>query len=134
MFAEESEQTLSMSHDGDLPPIEGDRDLLVQLCANLVENSIRYSPAETQIKIRVVRSGDSILLTFDDDGPGIPVDERSRVFQRLYRIDQSRTRPGNGLGLSLVKAVAELHGAHIELGDNEPGLRVSIWFPVSVHK
>lgn len=128
--AEESEQSLSVSHDGDLPPIEGDSDLLIQLCANLVENSIRYSPAETQIQIRAMRSGDGILVTFDDDGPGIPIDERSKVFQRLYRIEQSRTRPGNGLGLSLVKAVAELHGAHIELSDNAPGLRVSIWFPV----
>jgi signal transduction histidine kinase len=128
--AEESEQTLSVSHDDDLPRIEGDSDLLIQLCANLVENSIRYSPAETHIEIRALRSGDGISLTFDDDGPGIPIDERSKVFQRLYRIEQSRTRPGNGLGLSLVKAVAELHGARIELGDNDPGLRVSIWFPV----
>jgi len=123
-----------VSHEDDLPPIEGDRDLLVQLCANLVENSIRYSPAETQIELLAVRSGDSVLVTFDDNGPGIPIEERSKVFQRLYRIDQSRTRPGNGLGLSLVKAVAELHGAHIDLGDNDPGLRVSIWFPISANK
>ncbi len=132
--AEESEQTLTVAHEDGLPPIEGDRDLLVQLCANLVENSIRYSPAETQIELLAVRSGDGILVTFDDNGPGIPIEERSKVFQRLYRIDQSRTRPGNGLGLSLVKAVAELHGAHLDLGDNDPGLRVSIWFPISANK
>ena len=129
--ADEREQRLSVSYESNLPAIEGDRDLLVQLFANIVENSIRYSPAETQIQIRAARSGNAILVTFDDDGPGIPMEERSKVFQRLYRVEQSRTGPGNGLGLSLVKAVAELHGAHIELGDNAPGLRVSISFPIS---
>ena len=77
-------------------------------------------------------AGDRLVLTCADDGPGIPEDERGKVFQRLYRIDKSRTTPGSGLGLSLVKAIAELHGAEVALGDNAPGLLVTIGFPVVV--
>lgn len=127
--AEEREQTLVVSHLPDLTLVDGDRDLLVQLCANLVENSIRYSPAETQIRITARQSADRVVLTFDDDGPGIPAEERDKVFERLYRIEKSRSTAGSGLGLSLVRAIAELHGAQIALDDNEPGLKVTISFP-----
>ncbi|MFC6758954.1 ATP-binding protein [Sulfitobacter porphyrae] len=63
-----------------------------------------------------------------DTGPGIPVKERDKVLDRLYRLDRSRNTPGNGLGLSLVAAVAALHGAELVLGDNEPGLKVDLRF------
>jgi signal transduction histidine kinase len=65
-----------------------------------------------------------------DDGPGIPSEEFARVFKRFYRLERSRSMPGNGLGLSLVAAVARLHGASIKLIDNAPGLRVDLRFPV----
>jgi signal transduction histidine kinase len=63
------------------------------------------------------------------DGPGIPADQHEQVFKRFYRLEQSRYTPGNGLGLSLVAAVARLHGAHIEMSDMAPGLQFEIWFP-----
>jgi signal transduction histidine kinase len=68
-------------------------------------------------------------LVVSDNGPGIPAEERDKVLQRLYRLEQSRTTPGNGLGLSLVAAIAQLHDADLALADNNPGLRVSLTFP-----
>ena len=130
--AEERGQSLIVIHNSDLPPIDGDAELLTQLCANLVENGLRHGPQGTHVALAAVASVDRLILTCADDGPGIPEAERSRVFQRLYRIDKSRTTPGSGLGLSLVKAIAELHGAEIVLGDNLPGLKVTIGFPVVV--
>lgn len=127
--AEERGQHLSVSHADDLPRIEGDADLLTQLCANLVENSIRHCPPGTRIEVLAGCAADRVVLTFSDDGPGIPEDERSKVFQRLYRIDKSRTTSGSGLGLSLVKAIADLHGAEITIGDNVQGLKIAVAFP-----
>ena len=69
------------------------------------------------------------MIAVADDGPGIPADEREHVFKRFYRLERSRGTPGNGLGLSLVAAVARLHGASIEMFDNAPGLRVELHFP-----
>ncbi|WFP63794.1 HAMP domain-containing sensor histidine kinase [Mesorhizobium sp. WSM4904] len=109
--------------------IHGDRDLLMQMLANLVENALRHCPAGTAIELSVTRQDDRILVHVSDNGPGIPAGEREKVFQRLYRLDTSRTTPGSGLGLSLVKAVADLHGATITLDDNNPGLGVSVSFP-----
>ncbi|RWM34822.1 HAMP domain-containing sensor histidine kinase [Mesorhizobium sp.] len=109
--------------------IHGDRDLLMQMLSNLVENALRHCPPGTAIELAVSRQDDSILVRVRDNGPGIPAGEREKVFQRLYRLDSSRTTPGSGLGLSLVKAVADLHGATITLGDNNPGLVVSVSFP-----
>lgn len=72
-----------------------------------------------------------IVLSVSDDGPGIPPDERGRVLDRFYRLEKSRTSVGSGLGLSLVKAIAELHGAKVELVDNLPGLRVTVTIPAN---
>lgn len=68
-------------------------------------------------------------MTVADDGPGIPADQREQVLRRLYRLDRSRSTRGNGLGLSLVEAVVKLHGGHLDLGDNAPGLKVTITLP-----
>ncbi|MDB5613802.1 MAG: signal transduction histidine kinase [Devosia sp.] len=112
-----------------LPPIVGDRDLLTQLFANLIENAIRHCPPGTRITLAVAAEpGQSFSISVTDTGPGIPAAERERVFQRLYRLDKSRSTPGHGLGLSLVKAIADLHGASIEIGDNHPGLHIAIRF------
>ncbi|TIN14518.1 MAG: HAMP domain-containing histidine kinase, partial [Mesorhizobium sp.] len=109
--------------------VHGDRDLLMQMLANLVENALRHCPPRTAIELSVTTQGDRVLVHVRDDGPGIPAGEREKVFQRLYRLDSSRTTPGSGLGLSLVKAVADLHGASITLEDNHPGLAVIVDFP-----
>ncbi len=109
--------------------IHGDRDLLTQLFANLVENALRHCPDGTAIRVSVTRRADRIVAEVADNGPGIPAGEREKVFQRLYRLETSRTTPGSGLGLSLVRAIAELHGASIALEDRHPGLAVIVGFP-----
>ncbi|UVK42645.1 HAMP domain-containing histidine kinase [Mesorhizobium sp. AR07] len=111
--------------------IHGDRELLTQMFANLVENALRHCPPGTTIKLSVTRQGERIVAGVADNGPGIPMDERERVFQRLYRLDHSRSTPGNGLGLSLIKAIADLHGASIALDDCQPGLAVVVSFPLA---
>jgi signal transduction histidine kinase len=111
--------------------VHGDRDLLTQLFANLVENALRHCPEGTTIRLSVKRQADRILAEVADNGPGIPAQEREMVFQRLYRLDASRTTPGSGLGLSLVRAIADLHGATIALEDREPGLGVIVSFPAA---
>ena len=116
--------------------LSGDKELLVQMLANLVENAIRYCAIGTNITIsaREIEDdthGGRIELSVADSGVGIPAEECELVFQRLYRLDKSRSDgQGTGLGLSLVKAIVELHDAEIELQDNTPGLRVMMWFPL----
>jgi signal transduction histidine kinase len=108
--------------------IVGHRQLLGQAVANLLDNAIKFTPAGGQIHVSLKRDG-APQLTVRDCGPGIPSAERDRVLQRFVRLDNSRGMPGSGLGLSLVAAVAKLHGARLELGDNGPGLRVTLQFP-----
>jgi signal transduction histidine kinase len=107
----------------------GDRELLIQMLANLVENAIRHTPAGTTIALDLKRAPGGLVGRVSDDGSGIPADARSKVFQRFYRLEASRTTPGSGLGLALVAAVVELHRIRIELADNGPGLRISLNFP-----
>ncbi|UDL87423.1 HAMP domain-containing histidine kinase [Mesorhizobium sp. PAMC28654] len=109
--------------------IHGDRELLTQLFANLVENALRHCPKGTVIGLSVTGEADHILAKVSDNGPGIPAEEREKVFQRLYRLDSSRTTPGSGLGLSLVRAIADLHGATVVLEDCHPGLGIIVSFP-----
>jgi signal transduction histidine kinase len=131
--AEERSQNLSLAVSGK-PPITvlGDRELLLQMMANLIDNAMRHCPAGNRIRIegRPATSQRGAEVIVSDSGPGIPPAEKEKVFQRLYRLEKSRTTPGSGLGLSLVKAIADLHGASIELGENAPGLRVSVTFPL----
>lgn len=108
--------------------INGDRELLTQLFANLVENALHHAPSGTRTVIKLKRGPAAVVAEVSDDGPGIPESERAKVFQRFYRLERSRTSSGNGLGLSMAAAIAELHGAEIELRDNHPGLRVVIRF------
>ena len=106
--------------------INGDPDLIRQLLANLLANSMRHTPLGSSILIDLARQEDAVVLSVSDNGPGIPPEERGRVLDRFYRLEKSRTTVGSGLGLSMVKAIAELHGAQVELADNSPGLRVSV--------
>lgn len=108
--------------------VTGQRQLLAQALANLVDNAVKYTQPGGQVEI-AVRPGPPPVLVVADDGPGIPADQRSRALERFVRLDPQRSTPGNGLGLSLVDAVARLHGARLALEDNEPGLRVRLEFP-----
>ena len=104
--------------------VRGDRDLLFQALANLVDNSLKYTASGGHIEISLAESNGRARLAVADDGSGIPSVEREKVLQRFYRLDTSRSTPGAGLGLSLVAAVAELHHAELLFEDNQPGLRV----------
>ena len=125
--AEDQGQKLEVDVERDFS-IRGDRELLTQMVANLVENAIRHCPAGARISVSLDQGTGAPTLSITDTGPGIPASERDKVFRRFYRLETSRTTPGSGLGLALVKAVADLHGAAVELSDNRPGLRVRIRF------
>jgi signal transduction histidine kinase len=107
----------------------GDRDLLFDAVANLVDNAIKYGPVAGCVTVEVKESEAGAVISVIDEGPGIPLKERPHVFRRFYRLEQSRRSPGNGLGLSLVAAVARLHGARVEMIDNQPGLKIQLLFP-----
>jgi signal transduction histidine kinase len=109
--------------------VRGDRELLTQVLSNLVENALTHSPPGAEVTLALERRDGRILGRVADNGPGIPPDQRDKVFRRFYRLDASRGTPGSGLGLSLVAAIAGLHGIEIELGDNNPGLLVTLRFP-----
>jgi signal transduction histidine kinase len=109
--------------------INGDRDLLFDALSNLVDNAIKYGRKGGRVTLTVTAKNGTTTVSVADDGPGIPVDEHQHVFKRFYRLEQSRATSGYGLGLSLVAAVARLHGAAIELLDKEPGLELRIAFP-----
>ena len=111
--------------------LRGDRELLAQALVNLIENAIRHSPVGTSIEVVLEDAVDGPMLTVSDTGPGIPAAEHENVLRRFYRIEKSRTTPGSGLGLALVKAVVDLHEARLDLADNAPGLRVALHFPRS---
>ena len=125
-------------------PVRGNRELISQALANLIDNAIKYAkpngtmngeingaangvPAE--IVVKADNEGDRIVLTVADRGPGIPEADRGRVVERFVRLEQSRSAPGSGLGLSLASAVARLHGGELKLEDNHPGLRSIIALP-----
>lgn len=112
--------------------IRGDRELLVQLLSNLVENAILHTPASTEITLALRMNGTRAVVTVRDNGPGVPAEEQTKLFQRFYRREASRTQPGYGLGLSLVAAVAELHNAAVIIAPQPgPGLAVEISFPLA---
>lgn len=126
--AEEKRQRLEHRIDPDVGTT-GDRDLLVQLFANLVENAIRHCPPGACIEVLAVHRDDTVEVSVSDNGPGIPVDMRDKVLQRFVRLENSRTSPGYGLGLSLATAIANLHDAPLVIVANSPGLRVSVRLP-----
>jgi len=118
-------------------PVHGNRELISQALANLVDNAIKYGApdnglingAEPEIVIEAVPDGERILLTVADAGCGIPAVDRGRAVERFVRLEQSRSQPGSGLGLSLAAAVARLHGGELRLEDNHPGLRTVLSLP-----
>lgn len=107
----------------------GDRDLLFQAIVNLVDNALKFAPQGSRVVVRVAAVEDGVAVEVADRGPGIPASEHGRVVQRFARLDQSRSLPGAGLGLSLVHAVAELHEGSLRFADNAPGLRAILELP-----
>ncbi len=111
--------------------LPGNRHLLTQAVGNLLDNAMKYTPRGGSVRLSAERDGNFIEITVCDNGSGIPVEMREKVLERFMRLEASRTTPGNGLGLSLVRAVAQLHGATLEVADNQPGLKVILRLPVS---
>lgn len=126
--AEEQGKTLETELVGDIH-FTGDAELLLQMVANLTENAIRHTPAGTRISLALSQDQSGVSATISDSGPGIPEDQRGKVFDHFYRLDSARSTSGSGLGLALVAAIAKLHDLRIELADNFPGLKVIIAFP-----
>jgi len=129
---------IALKVEADAPAkVKGNRELVSQALANLVDNAIKYTAppagavngAKPEIVVRALEDGDRILLTVADGGPGIPEADRARVVERFVRLEQSRSHPGSGLGLSLASAVARLHGGELTLADNQPGLKSVIALP-----
>lgn len=106
--------------------VSGDKPLLGQVFANLIENALRHTPEGSKVNVSVNVDREMARIVVSDTGPGIPKGERENVLRRLYRLERSRTSPGNGLGLSLVAAIIEMHGGTLTLEDNAPGLKVII--------
>ena len=131
-LAEDGGMTLSVQATPVM--MHGNRELVGQALANLVENAIKYGQASdgavnNAVEILARRDGDKLLLSVRDHGPGIPVADRKHAVERFARLEASRTQPGSGLGLSLASAVATLHGGELRLGDGHPGLRATLVFP-----
>lgn len=132
------EKGIALKVEADAPAhVKGNRELVSQALANLVDNAIKYTEPKSEghddkaseIVIRAQNDGERVLLTVADKGPGIPVTDRGRVVERFVRLEQSRSQPGSGLGLSLASAVARLHGGELVLEDNQPGLKSIIALP-----
>lgn len=127
-LAEEKNLTLNVS----LAPgvtVPGNRHLLSQALANLLDNAVKYTPSGGAIQVQLTNPPSGPELTVADTGPGVPAEHRDLVLERFARLESSRNTPGSGLGLSLVAAVAGLHQAVLRLDDNHPGLRVTLAFP-----
>jgi signal transduction histidine kinase len=129
--AEDSGHSLSIRLEA-MATVRGDRDLLVQLFSNLIENAIVHTPGGTAICVVLALTDGRGTVTVSDNGPGVPLEEHANLFRRLYRREASRTRPGYGLGLALVAAIAELHGASIGIDRRTgAGFAIGLSFPVT---
>lgn len=128
--AEDKSIELTCEAPGDIR-VSGDRNLLFQAVTNLLDNAIKYTPVGGHVAISMLLQDDRPTLTVVDSGPGIPEAMREKVLHRFFRLDESRSEPGAGLGLSLVFAIAQRHGVDLRLEDNQPGLRIRLLFPAT---
>jgi signal transduction histidine kinase len=128
-------KNIALTFHADGPqPVSGDPILLAQALSNLIDNALKYAPVDGTIDVAVRRRADGAVETaVTDNGPGIDDAEKAKVVERFYRGDASRGTPGVGLGLSLVQAVAKLHGSTLELSDRHPGLRAALVLPGALH-
>lgn len=138
---------ITLSIDGiDETSVKANRELVAQTVSNLVDNAIKYSVGETSenegvegrkatdVRLTVEKADGLLQVIVADNGPGIPDDQKERATERFVRLEESRTQPGSGLGLSLAKAVMKLHGGSLRLDDNKPGLKAVLMFPVGEDK
>ncbi len=109
--------------------VHGHRELLAQMLVNIIENAINHSPKGAHINLWTGGQEGQVELILADSGPGIPPDDRKKIFRPFYRLERSRKTPGSGLGLALVRSIAKVHGVSISLGDNAPGLVFGLSFP-----
>ncbi len=125
------EAGLEITHTPGPPALlEGNPDLLGQAIANLLDNALKYVPRGGHVHCAVQRDAKKIRIRIADDGPGIPDEFRAKAFDRFSRMEASRTSPGSGLGLSLVRAIAHLHDGEVRIEDGRPGLVVNLELPV----
>ena len=129
MEAQKHNHTLTLAAEPGLPEVMADRERVIQVMMNIVSNSIKYTPDGGHIAIRAGRAGGKVWMEVDDDGIGIPEEDRPRIFERFYRVDKARSRQsgGTGLGLSIAKEIMERHQGRIALLDKDgPGLLVRL--------
>jgi signal transduction histidine kinase len=127
-LAEGKGVALALENPGPGPAeLPGDPSLLFEAIGNLVDNAIKFTPPGGRVTVRVVRDGGKLGIAVADTGPGIPAVEREAVLRRFYRGEKSRHTTGSGLGLTLVAAVARLHGLRLTIEDAAPGCRVTLW-------
>jgi signal transduction histidine kinase len=123
--AEEQGRALVACLDEPLP-LQGDRELLIQMIANCLDNALIHTPPGVRIEVEGAVGPTGAMLSIADSGPGVPQGDLTKLFDPFFRSDASRTSPGSGLGLRLVAAIAELHGLVCSVSDNRPGLKVTV--------
>lgn len=132
-LAEEKGVTLVLDAAPDTPPIMGDRIRLTQVFANLIDNAVKYTPGPGRVRLTTGRVDRGVEVAVVDTGPGIPADDQQRIWERLYRGDQSRSQRGLGIGLSLVRAIAQAHGGHARVeSPQDGGSRFVVWLPMEM--
>ncbi len=129
-MASEKNITISTSFNGECT-VNAEKNLLTQAFANLLDNSVKFTPENGSIKVNTTHNEEFIEVSISDSGPGIPQHYRDKVFEKFFRIEESRNTKGNGLGLSLVAAITRIHNGQIILSDNAPGLKVTLQLKVS---
>lgn len=133
-LAEEAGASLSVGKGGPAP-MTGNRELISQAIGNIIDNAIKYAGSDgkpSAVNVAIAKAGGNVTVAIRDNGPGIPNGDRERVTERFVRLEESRTQPGSGLGLALVKAVMKLHRGRLEFGDAKPGLEVRLVFPADI--
>lgn len=133
-ITEDRGQKLILSLEQKALHLSGNRVLIMQMLANLMENATNHCPRGSTITVSSSLVEDTVLIEVADDGPGIPLQERERVFEKMVRLDRSRSVPGTGLGLSMVRAIVRLHQGTVRLLDNQPGVRCIIRLPAAGRK
>jgi len=129
--AEDTGHQLIFALEGPLH-ISGDKELLTQLFSNLIENAIIHTPPGTRVSVTLRHEGVDAMVSVSDNGPGVPKEEHQKLFQRFYRCEASRTRPGYGLGLALVSAIADLHAARLKMKSVAPhGFSIALFLPLA---